>query len=54
MIKVYIERVSSDLIVLTFPSIGECYDCKRKSDVIPAIEDHIGDEPYELIQGSPE
>ncbi len=54
MIKVYIERVQSDLIVLTFPSIGEEYDCKRESEVKTVIKEFIGDEPYELIEGSPE
>ncbi len=54
MIKVYIERVQPDVIVLTFPSLGESEDCRRESDIIPTIEDVIGDEPYELIEGSPE
>lgn len=52
MIKVYID-IHADIIHLAFPSIGEYYDCKYPNEVTDAIKDFIGDEPYELIEGTP-
>ncbi len=52
MIKVFIEK-QAGLISLAFPAINEHYDCKSQSEVVDAINDFIGDEPYELIEGTP-
>ncbi len=52
MIKVFIEK-QAGLISLVFPVINEHYECKSQSEVVDAINDFIGDEPYELIEGRP-
>ncbi len=52
MIKVYIERVAPDLIILGFPTLKESYTCKHERDVAPAIDDFLGGQAYELIEGA--
>ncbi len=38
------------LISLAFPAINEHYDCKSQNEVVDAINDFIGGEPYELMK----
>lgn len=52
MIKVYIERVTPDCIVLSFPTLEQSYTCKYESDIKPAISDFLDGKPYELIEES--